>query len=60
MKRAPKMNVSEIIAKLQTMPPNMEVVVLNDDLEDEGFVTEIIGPNEEMPNAVYLVRKEFA
>jgi hypothetical protein len=50
------MTVAELIAKLQTLPSSMPVIsMFAEDYEDIGPVVDVVGPNEELPNAVYLV-----
>lgn len=51
---AKPMTVAQLIAKLQTLPADLTVVIMNADGEDEGNLIEVVGPNDELPNAVYL------
>lgn len=48
------MKVAELVTLLQSKPQDMDVVIADECFADIGILTDVWGPDEECPNAVYL------
>jgi hypothetical protein len=44
------MSVTQLIQQLQTLPPDLEVVIVDNDFTDLGILVEVVNTNEELLN----------